>query len=685
MHKFYEKIVNNPKKIMITFAVIFLICLALKPFVSVNYDMNDYLPEDSHSTVSLEVMEKEFDGGIPNARVMIKNISIPEALEYKENIEKIQGVTDVMWLDDAIDISMPLEIMDISTVENYYKDNTALFTVTIEENSRIEAVNSIRDLIGDDNSMTGSAVSTAMAIQSTVEEISKIAFIAVIFVLIVLLFTTNSWIEPVIVLIGLGVAIIINSGSNLVFGEISFVTNAAGNILQLAVSLDYSIFLIHRFMECRKETSDAKEAMVMALTKSTSSILASGLTTVIGFLALVLMQFRIGPDLGLALAKGIAISLISVFVFMPPVILSTYKLLEKTEHKPFLPSFEGFGRFVTKIMIPMVCVFVIIMIPSYLASNSNNFYYGASRIFNENTKIGADTLEVENIYGKRDTYVLLIPKGSTATEKELSSKLKEIPQVSGIISYVDSVGAEIPSAYLEGDLLSKLESENYRRMVISVDADFEGEETVSLIKEIEKIAQQYYPDTYYLAGEGVSTYDLMNTITSDMVKVNMIAIGAVFIVLLLSMKSISIPVILVLGIETAIWINLAIPYFKDSVIFYIAYLIISSIQLGATVDYAILFTERYKEYRVTMHKEQAIINTVSVVTISILTSGSALTVVGFLLGYISSHGLLSQLGFFLGKGTLISMAIVFFVLPGLLYIFDGIIGRTTKNSNFLKN
>ena len=685
MHKFYEKIVNNPKKIMTTFAVVFLICLALKPFVSVNYDMNDYLPEDSPSTVSLEVMEKEFDGGIPNARVMMKNVTIPEALEYKEKIEQIKGVKEVMWLDDAIDISIPLETMDSDTIESYYKDSTALFTVTVEENNSIEAVNSIRDLIGDNNAMTGSVVSTAMATESTVEEISKIASIAVLFVFIVLIFTTTSWLEPVIVLIGLGVAIIINAGSNLIFGEISFVTNAACNILQLAVSLDYSIFLIHRFMECRKETPDAKEAMVMALTKSTSSILASGLTTVIGFLALVLMQFRIGPDLGLALAKGITISLISVFVFMPPLILSTYKLLEKTEHKPFLPSFERFGRFVTKIMIPMACIFAIVIIPSYLASNSNNFYYGASRIFDENTKLGADTLEVDNIYGKRDTYVLLIPKGNTAREKELSSELKEIPKVSGIISYVDSAGAEIPSVYLEDKLLSKLESENYRRMVISVDVDFEGEETVSLIKEIEKITQQYYPDTYYLAGEGVSTYDLMNTITSDMVKVNMIAIGAVFIVLLLSMKSISIPVILVLGIETAIWINLSIPYFKDSVIFYIAYLIISSIQLGATVDYAILFTERYKEYRVTMHKEQAIINTVSAVTISILTSGSALTVVGFLLGYISSHGLLSQLGFFLGKGTLCSMTIVFFVLPGLLYIFDGIIGRTTKNSNFIKD
>ena len=684
MGKFYEKIVNNPKKITVVFTVFFLVSLVLKSFVSVNYDMNDYLPEDSLSTLSLELMEEEFEGGIPNARVMIKNLTIPEALEYKHKIEELEGVKELVWLDDAVDLSIPLETIDSNIVESYYKDNTALFTVTVEENKRIEAINGIRDLIGKDNAMTGSAVSTAMATESTVAEISKISLIVVLFVLIVLIFTTTSWLEPIIVLIGLGVAITINAGTNLIFGEISFVSNAAGNILQLAVSLDYSIFLIHSFKECKKETSDVKEAMLMALRRSTSSILASGLTTVIGFLALVLMQFKIGPDLGLVLAKGVIISLISVFVFVPSLILLTYKLMDKTEHRPFLPSFEVFGRFVTKVMIPMVCIFAIVLVPSYLASNSNRFYYGASRIFDETTKLGQDTREIENIYGKRDTYVLLLPKGDTQREKEVSSKLKEIPKISGIISYVDSAGAEIPSAYLDHKLLSKLESDKYRRTIISVDADFEGEETVALIREIEKIAQEYYPDSYYLAGEGISTYDLMNTITKDMVKVNMIAIGAVFIVLLLSMKSISIPLILVLAIETAIWINLSIPYFKDSVIFYIAYLIISTIQLGATVDYAILFTERYKEYRVKMKKKEAIIRTISSITTSILTSGSVLTMVGFLLGYISSHGLLSQLGFFLGKGTLSSMIIVFFVLPGLLYIFDGIIGRTTKNSNFME-
>ena len=679
MKKFYKWVVDHPKLIISVFAILFVICLICKPMISVDYDMNDYLPKDSKSTVALDVMNEEFDGGVPNARVMVENVTIPEALEYKDKIKNVDGVTDVTWLDDAVSIEEPIETMDTDTVENYYKDGNALFSVTIESDKRIEAVNAIREIIGDDNAMTGSAVSTATATQTTVKEIGKISVFAVLFVIIVLVFTTTSYFEPVVIMIGLGAAVLINAGSNIIFGEISFVTNAAGNILQLAVSLDYSVFLLHRFTECRKNNPDAKSAMVEALTMSTSSILSSGLTTVIGFVALCLMQFRIGPDLGRALAKGIAISLITVFIFMPVLILSTYKWIDKFEHRPLVPQFNKFGKFVQKITIPVLIIFIMVIAPAYLASISNSFNYGASKIFGPKTQLGADTEKIQDIFGKSDTYVLIVPKEDKATQKKLSDDLHKISQVSSIISYVDTVGMEIPESYLDEETYSKLCSDKYTRMVISVDAEYEGEETFELVKQIRKTAEKYYPDEWYLAGEGVSTYDLMDTITADMTKVNLVAIGAVFVVLLLTLRSFILPVILVLSIETAIWINLSIPYFTDSKIFYIAYLIISSIQLGATVDYAILMTERYKEYRQTFNKKDAIVNTLSAVTVSILTSGSVLTVVGFLLGIISTHGLLSQLGYFLGKGTLCSLAIVLFALPGLLYLCDRTFIKSKNN------
>lgn len=678
MKKFYMSLVNHRKTMVMIFTMVFVVCLLLGNLVKVNYDINDYLPESSPSTVSLELMQEEFDGGIPNARIMISDVTIPEALEYKEKLEAVDGVTAVTWLDDVVSIFVPLSTLDTDTLETYYKDNNALFTVTIEEDRRIEAVSSIREIIGEDNAMTGSAVSTAISTTETVLEINKISIFTVLFVLVVLVMTTNSWMEPLIVLIGLGLAIVINNGTNLIFGEISFVTNAAGSILQLAVSLDYSVFLLHRFEECRQENPDVKAAMTEALCKSTSSILSSGLTTVIGFLALVLMQFRLGPDLGLALAKGVAISLITVFVFMPSFILLTYKWLDKTRHKELLPKFDLFGKIVKKVTIPMVCIFVILIIPAYLASNANDYYYGSSNIFGSETQLGSDTALIESVFGKSDTYVLMVPVGDTATETELSQELNSLPQVTSIISYVDLAGAEIPLEYLDENTLSQLISKNYSRMVLSVDVPYEGEDAFSLVEQVRDIAQKYYSDTYYLAGEGVSTYDLMETVTNDMVKVNLMAIAAVFIVLLLSLRSISLPIVLVLSIETAIWINLSIPYFMDTPIFYIAYLIISSIQLGATVDYAILMTDQYKENREMMNKKAAVIQTISDVTVSILTSGSVLTVVGLLLGYITTNQLLGQLGIFIGRGAILSLIIVLFVLPGLLYLFDPLIIRKRK-------
>ncbi|MGN1411510.1 MAG: RND family transporter [Oscillospiraceae bacterium] len=682
MRKFYEKVTTHPKLIVTIFIILAIIGVIFTPLVSVNYDMNDYLPEDSKSTISLDVMNEEFSGGIPNARVMIKDVTIPEALDYKEKMFNIEGVSEITWLDDVINVTQPLETQDIDTIETYYKDDNALFSLTIEEEYILSATSEIREVIGEDNAMTGSAVDTAVATNSTVNEIAQIATFAVLFVLIVLILTTTSWAEPFIILIGLGIAILINNGSNIIFGEISFVSNSAGSILQLAVSLDYSVFLLHRFEECRKSTDSPRNAMIDALCQSTGSILSSGLTTVIGFIALCLMRFKIGSDLGLVLAKGVAISLICNFIFMPSMILLTYKIIDKTHHRKFVPKFDNFAKLVTKIMIPLSCVFAVIIVPSYLASNSNSFYYGSSRIFNEETKSGADTALIEDIFGKSDTYVILVPKDTNSTQKELSNELKALPQVSSIISYVDTVGEEIPNEYLDSETYSKLISEHYSRMVLNIDADYEGQETFKLIETIQDITNKYYDDDYYMAGTGVNTYDLMNTITSDMAKVNLIAIGAVFIVLIFSMKSITLPIILVLSIETAIWLNLSVPYFADETIFYIAYLIISSIQLGATVDYAILLTDRYLENRKSMVKKEAILNTISSVTVSILTSGSVLTVVGFLLGYISTHGLLAQLGIFLGRGTVFSLVIVFFVLPAFLYIFDGLIGKTTKNSNF---
>ena len=682
MRKLYESIVNHKKTVIVAFVMAMIVSAVCSTMVNVNYDINDYLPDGTASTVALDTMNEEYDMSIPNARVMVSNLTVAQALEMKQKLSEIEGVEDVTWLDDVIDTDIPLETADKDTVENYYKDNKALFTVTINEHTRIETVNAIRNLIGDDNSMAGAAINTAIAAQATNKEVKNIIFLVIPICLAVLFLTSSSWIEPILLLGSIGVAILLNKGSNLMFGTISFVTNAAGGVLQLAVSMDYSIFLLHRFQEMREEGQAPKEAMINALCKSTGSILSSGLTTVIGFAALILMRFKIGPDMGLAMAKAIFLSLITVFVLFPVVLLYCYPLIDKTKHKSFLPDFGKFGQFVTKLMVPAVLVFVLFIIPCNLGQKENFFSYGSSQIFSTDTQIGRDTKIIEDTFGKSNNLVLMVPKGDLEKETELSKKLHDMPEVTSILSYVDNAGAEVPMDYVDNETLSKLISDNYSRLVLTVDADFEGEKTFNLIEEIRSLAKSYYGDKYLLAGESASTYDLMDTITKDNDRVNLIAIGAVFVVLLLSMKSITIPVILVLAIETAIWINLSVPYFTNDFEFYIAYLIISSVQLGATVDYAILLTSRYMEVRETASKKKTIVETLRSTTVSIMTSASILTIAGLLLWKISTHGILSQLGHLLARGTALSTLIVLFVIPGMLYIFDGLIQKTTVGVKF---
>ena len=672
---FFAAVVRRRRRVLALYAAAAVLCALLSLLVSVNYDINDYLPPDAPSTIAIDVMEEAFGGGIPNVRAMVRDVTVPEALAYKQQIARVEGVTSVTWLDDVADVTVPLEMQDPDTVAAYYKDGAALFTITVSDDQRAEAVAAIDSLLGDAGALTGSAVSTAAATNSTVVEVAKIAAIAVLYVVFILALTTASWAEPVLIMVGMGAAILINNGTNLIFGEISFVTSAAGSILQLAVSLDYSVFLIHRFAEVRAARPGAGpgDCMVEALTKSASSILSSGLTTVIGFAALVLMQFQIGPDLGLALAKGVAFSLLTVFTFVPALVVTALPWMDKTHHKPLLPSFTGFGRLVSRIMLPMVAVLAVIMVPSYLASNANAYYYGAGHMFAADTEVGRDTEAIEAVFGQSDTYVLLVPAGDTATQSELSAALRALPQVTGIISYVDTAGSEIPPGFLDDATLAQLVSGDTTRMVLSVAADYEGDAAFALVEQVRAIAQQYYPDSWYLAGQGVSTYDLMDTITGDMAMVNFVAIAAVFLVLLVLERSLILPIVLVLCIETAIWFNLALPYFTGTVVFYIAYLIISSVQLGATVDYAILFSDRYREYRETLDKKPAIVATVATVTTSVLTTGSGLAVVGFLMGAISSNQLLAQLGNFLGVGSLASLTIVLLALPGILYLIDPLI------------
>lgn len=669
MDAFIEKILKHRRVIIVFYVILALICALLSIFVNVNYNINDYLPENAASTIALETMEDEFDSDVPNARIMIEDVTIPEALEFKEQLKSVDGVESVTWLDDSQDITIPLEMMDSSIVETYYQDDSALYSVTLDTDKAISAIDEIKSLTSKNISLTGDAVSTAAATKATEPEVQKIAIIAVIVVFIILFLTTISWAHPIIFMITIGIAILINRGTNIFLGEISFVSNAAGSILQLAVSMDYSIFLMDRFATYRKSGDDSILAMSKAVKNSFSSISASALTTIIGFAALLLMKFKLGVDLGLVMTKSIIITIIVVFTFLPAISVQFYKLIEKFEHRSFMPSFKYFSKFVLKVRYVMVIIFFVLAIPCYFIQKQNSFYYGSSHILSNGTEYYEDTTKIETIFGKSNQMVLMVPKGSTATESQLSNALNQLDYVKDIISYVDSAGVSVPKEYLDESLLSQLDSENYTRFVLTVDSDFEGNQAFENVQEIKKIASEYY-DEYHLAGAVPSTYDMKNVTTADMKLVNAVAIIAVFIIIVLTTKTILLPAILVLVIEGAIWVNLSLPVLINEPIFYISYLIISSIQLGATVDYAIAFSDRYLNTRKKRSKIEALDHTLRYSTLPMLTSGSILTIVGYILGKISTHGILAELGTLLYRGTLFSLVFVLFALPGFLTLFD---------------
>ncbi|MDO5042441.1 MAG: MMPL family transporter [Slackia sp.] len=685
--KFFEWVVRHRLGIIAVYVAAAFAAAIASQLVGVNYSMTDYLPESSASTIALDVMEKEFDGDIPNARVMVKDVSVAEALDTKARLEAVDGVSSVVWLDDFVSLSVPLEMADADAVAPYFKDGNALFSLTVDYDRRLDAVTQIRDIIGDEGCMSGSVVSDAVATQSTVSEIRIITAIAVLAILLVLVITTKSWVEPLLVLAGLGVSVLLNSGTNLMFGTISFVTDAAGSILQVAIALDFSVFLLHRYAETRGTTGSAKTDMVEALCGVSTAIISSACTITMGFLALCVMEFGIGPDLGFALAKGMVISLVTAMTFVPASFVCADRLIERSMHRPFVPKMEGFAASVMKVCVPLAAVFVLIPVPAFLASTSDEvqYRYGSSHIFGSETQIGGDIRQIEDVFGKQDTYVLMVPTGDIARERQLSDALHDIPEVASIISYVDMASTSVPVGMLDEDALALLQSDNYSRMVLTVDADFEGEATFDLVDEVRATAQRIYPDQWMLAGEGVSTADLMSAIVEDKEKVDVFAVVAVLVVLLVALRSLSLPVILVFVIETGIWLNFAVPYFTGAPEFYLSYLIVSTIQLGVTVDYAILLTDRYKELRTALPKSRALRRAIATSIIPILTSGTVLAAVGLAMGAVSSHGVLSQLGTFLGVGVIMSLFFVLAVLPGVLYVLDGLIGKTTWKANFVHN
>jgi len=676
-------IIRHKKLVMTIFIAAALVCALLQFGVSVNFNMVDYLPETAQSTKALAIMKEEFSEAVPNARVMLRDVSIPEVLKYKEELKKIDGVSNVLWLDNIIDIKVPLEMADQEAVEGYYKNNNAIINITIREGDEVAVTNEIYELIGENNALAGNAVDKATAQQMTGSETSKAIFILVPVIILILIISTSSWLEPILFLGAIGISVLINMGTNLMFGEVSFITKAVSPILQLAVSLDYAIFLLHSFDNYRNKTDNVNQAMEHAIKQAFPAIAASAATTLFGFMALVLMRFQIGANLGLILVKGIMLSFVTVIVFLPALTLSSYKLIDRTKHRRLMPDFKNISRIINKVKFPILILVLLMLVPSFMGQRRNNFIYGTGELSSEG-RSGYDAKQINAEFGQATAIVLLVPKGDIVKEQLLGEELKTVNKVKEVISYASMVGTTIPAEFLDSSITDQFYSENYSRIIVYTDTKEEGEEAFAVVEEVQGVAHKYYGDSVYSTGQSVTLYDMKNVVTRDNKMVNIFAIIAIFIVLLVTFKSISLPIILLLTIESAIWINLSVPYFAGNPLQYIGYLIISTVQLGATVDYAILLTSHYMTNRKSLSKRASISKTLGETFSSILISASILAMAGITLWLTSTNPIVAEMGILIGRGTILSMVMVVCFLPALLYLFDGVIDKTTYKSEFLK-
>jgi uncharacterized protein len=678
LKKITNYIVNHKLLIVIIYVTLVVLSLILSLGVSVNYNLADYLPDEAGSKKAIQILNNEFENN-GSANLLLEDMSMTQIAKVKQSVKAIDGVKDAIWLDDVADITMPIQQIDQQLKDTYYLEEKALIQVLFEENDyenkTAYAIGEIEALIGDHGVLTGPAVTSTNLISSLGSSIIYGLILALVIIISILILSTTSYFEVLLFLVTIGVSVLINNGTNIIFGEISFMTSSASAILQIAIAMDYSIFLLHRFSEEREKVDDPKQAMALAIRHSLSSISASAVTTIVGFLALTFMSFRIGFDMGLVLAKGILISMITILTLLPVLALLSEKPIRKTTHRHFLPSFRKLESTLEKGRYIILVVVVVLSIFGLLGQNSNFFLYGAESS-QASDQDNADMSRVTDVFGTQNMAMLIIPNGDKVSENNMVNDIKDIDTVIGVTGMYALVDSTMPEFIIPDALKDQFVSENYTRYFIDLNTAVESDEAFSTHENILSIAGKYY-ETYYITGQTPSTYDIKMVSEKDFVVVNTISIVAVGVILLITFQSILLPILLLFVIQASIWINMSIPYYMGTEMLFIGYLIVSAMQLGATIDYAILLTNRYKENRRFYGSHEAAVEAIGQAGHSIFTSATILGAAGIIIGVVFTQPSMSIMGLLIGRGALISGAMVMFALPQLLVIFDRAIGMTT--------
>ena len=614
-------------------------------FVNVNYDLTEYLPASARSCIGLDLMEDEF--GYPGtARLMIKDVSLYEAKQYKDKLEAVDGVDQILWCDSTVNIYSGEDFIRQKDIEDYYKDGCAVMDITFDQGDTAkktsQAIDEMKAITGDKGYYVGMAVQNKSLTENVESEMNLILTVAVIMIFAVLCISTTAWSEPFLFLLVMGVAILLNRGTNIFIGTVSFLTNNVAMVLQLATSMDYSIFLLDAFSREKQKGLSEEQAMINAIDAAINSIFASSLTTVL--------------------------------FFMPAMILKFSRWNDKTRHRPFLPSFRKFSEWVYRVRYASLIIMLILAPPAYVAQGMNDFLYGNSAVgASEGNQVYADDQVISREFGRSNMMLAMYPNTSAVTEKEMSDEIEDLPYVKSVTSMSNTLPEGIPEEFLPYSVTSELHTKDYCRMLIYIRTKTESDQAFKGADEIRDILERYYPENSYLVGETPSTQDIKTTITADNSRVNWLSMLGVFLVVMFSFRSFAIPMIVMVPIEAAIFLNMAMPYLAGDTMVFMGYIIVSSIQLGATVDYSILLTNNYVSCRKSLEKKEACIQALMLSCPSIFTSGTIIILAGYIIHFISTTAAIGDLGHLIGRGALFSVILVLTVLPALLVLFDRII------------
>ena len=683
MIQFAKKLVHH-RKFIVFLAFILLIPSTIGIVKTrINYDILSYLPDSLETVKGQDIMVDQFGAGA-YSMIIVEDMNLHDVQKLKQKLEKVDHVDKIIWYDDIADLSVPKEMLPEKVRKVFFNKNAtmmiAMFKETTSSDNTMEAVTQMRKIVGKQCFISGMSGVVTDIKNLVMQEIPIYITIAAVLSLIVLFVTMESFAVAFLFLLSIGMAILYNLGTNIFLSDVSYLTMALTAILQLGVTMDYSIFLLHSYESNKiRFENDKERAMAHAISQTFSSVMGSSITTIAGFIALCFMSFTLGLDIGIVMVKGVIFGVIACVTILPSMILCCDKIIEKTKHKPFLPDIGRISDKVTKRYLVYVVLFLLFLFPAIYGNNHTAVYYNLDETLPKDLPSIIANEKLKEDYDMNTTHMILVDSSVSSTD--VNKMIKEMDKVDGVkwaLGLDSLVGPSVPSDMIPESVSSMLKNDKYQLLLVNSEYKVASDEVNAQIKTLNKILHKY-DKTGMLIGEGPLTADLIDITDQDFKTVSAVSIGIIFVIILVLFKSISLPVILVGVIEFAIFVNMGIPYYTGTKLPFVASIVIGTIQLGSTVDYAILMTTRYKRERNHgANKHDAITTAHRVSAQSIMVSALSFFAATIGVGLYSNIDMISSLCILMARGALISMVVVIFVLPSMFMVFDKVIVKTSK-------